>query len=57
MFVNEPQLVNKADSQRQTDKMIEDKIGYSSILTKIVAWSAGTVVGPIISFLKKTALI
>ena len=53
MFVSEPQLVNKADSQRQTDKMIEDKIGYSSILTKIVAWSAGTIIGPIISFFKK----
>ena len=53
MFVSEPQLVNKADSQRQTDKMIEDKIGFSSILTKIVAWSAGTIIGPIISFFKK----
>ena len=53
MFISEPQLVNKADSQRQTDKMIEDKIGYSSILTKIVAWSAGTIIGPIISFFKK----
>ena len=53
MFISEPQLVNKADSQRQTDKMIEDKIGFSSILTKIVAWSAGTIIGPIISFFKK----
>ena len=33
--------------------MIEDKLGVSNLLTKIVAWLAGTVAGPIISFLKK----
>ena len=33
--------------------MIEDKLGSSNILTKIVAWLTGTVIGPVISFFKK----
>jgi PAT family beta-lactamase induction signal transducer AmpG len=53
MFVNEPLPINRAESQRQTDKMIEDKLGSSSILAKIFAWLAGTVIGPVISFFKK----
>ena len=53
LFVNEPQPVNRAETQRQTDKMIEDKLGASNILTKIVAWLTGTVIGPVISFFKK----
>ena len=32
--------------------MIEDKLGYSNVLTKIVAWLTGTVIGPVTSFLK-----
>ena len=57
MFVNEPQPIDRAENQRQTDKMIEDKLGSSNILTKIIAWLTGTVIGPVISFLKKMALI
>ncbi len=53
MFVNEPQPIDRAESQRQTDKMIEDKLGSSNIITKIVAWLSGTVIGPVISFFKK----
>ena len=53
LFVNEPQPVSRAESQRQTDKMIEGKLGSSNILTKVVAWLTGTVIGPIISFFKK----
>ena len=33
--------------------MIEDKLGSSNIVTKIVAWLTGTVIGPVISFFKK----
>ena len=36
MFVNEPQPIDRAESQRITDKMIEDKLGSSNALTKIV---------------------
>ena len=53
MFVNVPQPIDRAESQRQTDKMIEEKFGSSNILTKITAWLAGTVIGPVISFFKK----
>ncbi len=53
MFVNEPQTIDRAKSQRQTDKLIEDKLGSPSILKKVIAWLTGTVIGPIISFFKK----
>ena len=53
MFVNEPQPIGRMESQRQTDKMIEDKLGSSNIMKKIVAWLTGTVIGPVISFFKK----
>ena len=55
LFVNEPQPVDRAESQRQTDKMIEEKLGSSNILTSVVAWLTGTVVGPVISFFKKNS--
>ena len=53
MFVNEAQPIDRMVSQRQTDKMIEDKLGSSNIMTKIVTWLTGTVIGPVISFFKK----
>ena len=53
LFVNEPQPTIRAENQRQTDKMIEDKLGSSNIMTKVVAWLTGTIIGPVISFFKK----
>ena len=53
MFVNETQSNDRAKSQQQNDKMIEDKMGSSNIMTKIFAWLTGTVVGPVISFFTK----
>ena len=53
LFVNEPQTFDKAESQRQTDKEIENKLGSSNFITKIVAWLTGTVIGPVVSFFKK----
>ena len=53
MFVNEVLQVNRSESQKKTDKMIEDKLGASNLLTKTFAWITGTVAGPIISFFKK----
>ena len=55
MFVNEPQSINRAESQRQTDEIIRNKLGSSSILAKAFAWLAGTVIGPVISFFKKNS--
>ncbi len=53
LFVNETQPVDRVESQRQTDKMIKDKLGSSNILTSVVAWLTGTVIGPVISFFRK----
>ncbi len=53
MFVNETLQANRSEFQNKTDKMIEDKLGASNLLTKTVAWITGTVAGPIISFFKK----
>ena len=53
MFINEPQPIHRAESQNQTDQMIQEKLGSSNIITKTISWLTGTVVGPIISFFKK----
>ncbi|MDC3157101.1 MFS transporter [Candidatus Pelagibacter bacterium] len=53
MFINETAQTDSKESQRRTDKMIEDKLGSSNLITKIIAWLAGTVIGPITSFFKK----
>ena len=53
MFINETAQTDRKESQRRTDKMIEDKLGSSNLITKIIAWLTGTVVGPITSFFKK----
>ncbi len=53
MFINESQTTDRKDFQRKTDKMFEDKIGSSNFIAKIIAWLAGTVIGPITSFFKK----
>ena len=53
MFVNEVLQTDRSESQKNTDKMIEDKLGASNFLTKTIAWLTGTVAGPIISFFKK----
>ena len=56
MFINEDQPVTRTENQVQTDKMIEDKLGSSNLMTKIIAWVAGTLIGPVISFFKKNGL-
>ena len=53
LFVGEPQPTARTESQRKTDNMIENKLGSSSMITKIFAWLTGTVIGPVISFFNK----
>ena len=53
MFIDETTQINRKESQRRTDKMIEDKLGSSNLITKTIAWLTGTIIGPIISFFKK----
>jgi len=56
MFVHEPQPTERQMAQRQTDQMIEEKLGSSGVITKIIAWISGTIAGPIISFFKRNGL-
>ena len=53
MFVDEQQTNERQESQKNTDQMIEKKLGSSNVATKSIAWVSGTVAGPIISFFKK----
>ena len=53
MFVHEPLTSERQESQKDTDQMIEQKLGSSNAATKSIAWVSGTVGGPIISFFKK----
>jgi PAT family beta-lactamase induction signal transducer AmpG len=53
MFINETQSADKVFSQEQTDKLIEQKLGASNIITRSAAWITGTMVGPVSSFFKK----
>ena len=53
MFIKEPQPIFRAQHQEQTDKMIQKKFGAPNLITKIISWLTGTIVGPIISFFKK----
>ncbi len=54
MFINESNSTNRKDAQAQTDKIIESKLGYSNkIITKIVVWFTGTILGPVMSFFRK----
>ena len=56
MFVHEPQPTERQEAQRQTDQMIEGKLGSSGIIGKSIAWISGTIAGPIISFFKRNGL-
>lgn len=56
MFVHESQPTERQMAQRQTDQMIEEKLGSSGAIAKIIAWISGTIAGPIISFFKRNGL-
>ena len=53
LFINEPQPIDRAEKQKQTDKMIRDKLGTSNLITETFAWLTGTIIGPVMSFFKK----
>jgi PAT family beta-lactamase induction signal transducer AmpG len=52
MFVPEQQSTEKQVEQKKTDQFFVDKLGSSNSITNIVAWIAGTIAGPFISFFK-----
>ena len=44
MFINEPQTIDRAESQKQTDKMIQKKLGCTKYNNKnyiVVDWNSG----------------
>ena len=53
MFVHEPIETDRQAKQRETDKLIERRLGSSNIITNFIAYITGTIGGPIISFFKK----
>ena len=53
MFVHEPIETDRQAKQRETDKLIEGKLGSSNIITNFIAYITGTIGGPIISFFRK----
>ena len=53
MFVHEPPPIERQETQKKTDKIIEEKLGSSNFITKFVAWISSTIAGPVISFFKK----
>ena len=56
MFVREPVENERQKKQRANDQIIRDKLGSNNILTNLIAYIAGTIGGPIISFFKKNGL-
>ena len=53
MFVHEPILNNRKIKQKETDQIIQNKLGSKNSINKIIVWVSGTLGGPVISFFKK----
>ena len=53
MFVHEPLSTDRQKKQKETDKLIESKLGSKNILTNFITWISSTLGGPIISFFRK----
>jgi PAT family beta-lactamase induction signal transducer AmpG len=53
MFVHEPLSTNRLQKQKETDDLIESKLGSKNIITMFVTWISSTLGGPILSFFKK----
>ena len=53
MFVHEPIQTDRQAKQKETDQLIEKKLGSNNFVTNFIAYITGTIGGPIISFFKK----
>ncbi len=53
MFVHEPIQTDRQAKQRETDQLIEKKLGSSNFVTNFIVYITGTIGGPVISFFKK----
>ena len=57
MFVHEPISTDREIRQRETDQLIQNKLGSQNLMTKLIVWISGTLGGPVISFFKKMAFL
>ena len=53
LFVHEPLETDRQIKQKETDKLIQEKLGSRNAISNFVAYISGTIGGPIISFFKK----
>jgi PAT family beta-lactamase induction signal transducer AmpG len=53
LFVHEPIETDRQKNQKETDRLIEEKLGSRNLITNFIAYTTGTIGGPIISFFKK----
>ena len=53
MFVHEANFMIDKEKQKETDKLIQNKLGSQNIITKIIAWISGTLGGPSNKFFQK----
>jgi len=53
LFVNEPLPLERQESQKRNDKLIEEKLRLPTFLSKFISYIGGTISGPIISFFKQ----
>ncbi len=53
LFVHEPIETDRQKNQKETDRLIGEKLGSRNLITNFIAYISGTIGGPIISFFKK----
>jgi MFS transporter, PAT family, beta-lactamase induction signal transducer AmpG len=53
MFVHEPLSTDRQLKQKETDKLIESKLGSKNIIITFMVWISSTLGGPVLSFFKK----
>ena len=53
MFINEPIITSRQEKQKETDNIIQSKLGSKNLFTNFVVYITGTIGGPVISFFKK----
>ena len=53
IFVHEPSSTDRQLKQKETDRLIENKLGSKNVITAFTVWIGSTLGGPILSFFKK----
>ncbi len=53
MFIHEPIETNRRINQKETDKIIAQKLGSSNFFKKFIVYITGTIFGPIVNFFYK----